>query len=557
TVPLLAATIGLLAGCGSLSKSGESASSDPAAIGPTADDVNQTGASDAQAQAHAHYGAAVVHDLKGEEDLALQEYAQAAKQDPGNEWLVLEVTRRLLQGKQPEQALELLQQAVAQPNAGGAVYARLGLVYSQMGKQAESVQASRIAIKKSPRALAGYQHLFVALVQNKQNDEALKVLNDAAKQTQVAPEFLAGLSELYISYAVQVPSNRTNATLKALAALDRAAKSEPLTPTVQLKIADGYSMLKESQKAAQIYLELLKTLPDVPVVREHVHAKLADIYLRASDSVRAMEQLQALAKEDPSNPQVHYYMGSIAQDQKKPAEAIDHFTKTVLLSPNFEPAYYDLASAQLSADKPGDALATLNKARARFSSSFVLELLTALVFSQQKSYQQAIQYYTAAEVVARATDPKRLTHIFYLQVGAAYERTGNYAQAEKQFLKALELSPDFPEALNYLGYMWAERGENLEKARAMLEKAVKAEPKNAAYLDSLGWALFKLNQPAQALEHILKSVALLEEPDATVYDHLGDIYHALGQADKAREAWTKSLAVESNEQVKAKLDAPK
>ena len=97
--------------------------------------------------------------------------------------------------------------------------------------------------------------------------------------------------------------------------------------------------------------------------------------------------------------------------------------------------------------------------------------------------------------IAKATDPKQLDEGFYFELGATCERKGDYAEAEKYFEKCLHLAPDFAEAMNYLGYMWAEHGMKLDQAREMIEKALKAEPKNAAYLDSMAWVLFKLNQP--------------------------------------------------------------
>jgi tetratricopeptide (TPR) repeat protein len=178
-----------------------------------------------------------------------------------------------------------------------------------------------------------------------------------------------------------------------------------------------------------------------------------------------------------------------------------------------------------------------------------------MAFSHQKAYAEAIRHYTAAEVVAKATEPDHLNQRFYFELGAACERNGDYDQAEKYFQKSLELSPNFAEALNYLGYMWAEHGVHLDQAREMIEKALKIEPQNAAYLDSLGWVLFKLNQPKEALGYALKAAELSEEPDATVYDHLGDIHHALNQLEEAHKAWQKSLSLEPNDQVKRKLDS--
>jgi tetratricopeptide (TPR) repeat protein len=229
-----------------------------------------------------------------------------------------------------------------------------------------------------------------------------------------------------------------------------------------------------------------------------------------------------------------------------------------LLSPGFEQAYYDLASAQLDLKQTRQALATLEQARQKFarnSQNFVLEFLTALAYSRDKDYTRALEHFTRAEVIAQVTEPKRLNQYFFFQLGAAYERKGDYAQAEKYFEKCLQLAPDFAEALNYLGYMWAEHDMKLDQARQLIEKALKAEPKNAAYLDSLGWVLFKLHQPEQALDYLLRACQLLEEPDPTVFDHLGDIYATLRQPDKAREAWRKSLALEPNEDVRKKLEA--
>jgi len=125
-----------------------------------------------RAQAHAHYAAGVIAEVSEQPDVALKEYSQAALKDPDNESLVLEVSRRFLQNKQPEQALELLNHAAARPNASGAVFARLGFIYSQLGKSDLAMAASRTAIKKAPGSLAGYQNLFLNYLMSKQPAEA-------------------------------------------------------------------------------------------------------------------------------------------------------------------------------------------------------------------------------------------------------------------------------------------------------------------------------------------------------------------------------------------------
>jgi tetratricopeptide (TPR) repeat protein len=509
------------------------------------------------AEAHAHYSAGVIHEMNEEPEAALQEYYQAALEDPADESLALEVARRFLQSKKTDKALEVLNRSAARKDASGAIYARLGFAYAQSGKMSEAIAANKTAIKKSPTEFVGYQNLFLNYIQTKQNAEALKVLDEAARQQNVEVAFLISLADLYASLASQNPAQKDSVKSKALQILNRAEKLNPSSPQVRLLLAEGYNSLGDYKKASELYLDLLKNLPDLPLIRERVRAKLTDIYLKTEDRKSAVEQLQAILKDDPLNSQAYYFLGTISLEEKKLPEAAEYFNRTITLKPDFAEGYYDLAIAQIEMNKSGDALATLNKARGRFAENYMLEFCSGMAYSGQKDYGEAIKHYTSAEIMAKATDPSRLTEFFYFQFGAAYERKSQFEDAEKQFQKCIQLKPDFAGALNYLGYMWAEHDVKLEEAHDLIEKAVKLEPKNAAYLDSLGWVLYKLKKPKQALDYLLKAVQLSEEPDATVYDHLGDIYAALNQRDKAREAWQKSVSLEANEKIKKKLESGK
>ncbi len=508
-------------------------------------------------RAHAHYATGVIYDLGDKPELALQEFYLAAMDDLDNESLVLEISGRLLQNKQLDKARDLLTRATARPGASGKIYARLGFVYSRKGKTDLALEADRTAIKKSPQSLAGYQNLYLNYFENKEPAKAMNALDEAAKARGTDAEFLIGLSELYVNFSLQLSDQRTNANAKALTLLKRAEKLNPADPNLQLRLADGFNLLDASDKAAQVYSALLKQLPPNSPLREHIRAKLADIYLRNSDQPQAAEQLEAIIRDDPANALAYYYLGGIAFDKNQMDKAADYLSKTILFQPDFEQAYYDLASAQLNLKEPDEALVTLDQARKKFPQKFVLEYLTGVAENQQTNYTGAINHFTAAEIIARAAEPGRLTSLFYFQLGAAYERNADYAQAEKYLEKALDLQPNFPEAMNYLGFMWAERGTNLARARELIEKAVEAKPKSAAYLDSMAWVLYKLNQPKAALEYMLKAMTNMEEPDATLYEHLGDIYAALHESTKAHEAWQKSLGLEPNNDVEKKLKAGK
>ena len=506
------------------------------------------------AEAHAHYAAGSIHELNNESEAALHEYYLAALNDPGDESLILEVSRRFLQARQPDKALEILNRAAVRPDASGSIFAQLGRAYYELGKYEQAVSADNAAIRKAPVSLAGYHNLFLNYLQIEQPEEALKVLDNAAKQSKPNVEFLIGLGELYIHYGLQQPHQKKIASAGAIMVLNRAQKLNPAGSALRLKLAEDLDIAGDPIGAAQLYLDLLNKLADLPPVQERIRAKLADIYLRGSDRKRAVEQLEAIIREDPTNPQAYYYLGSLEFDEKKLPEAVGHFSKTVQLSPGFEPVYYDLAITWIGLNKPADALAILAAARQKFPQNFVMEFWTALAFARQKAWAEAIEHFTAAEVIAQATEPERLNQTFYFEVGAACERKGDYVQAEKYFEKCLNLAPDDAEAQNYLGYMYAEQGMKLDRAKELVQKAVRSEPKNPAYLDSLGWILFKLRQPQEALGYILKAIELSEKPDPTLYDHLGDIYVALDQLDKARDAWRKSIALDPDSRVLGKLE---
>ncbi len=138
--------------------------------------------------------------------------------------------------------------------------------------------------------------------------------------------------------------------------------------------------------------------------------------------------------------------------------------------------------------------------------------------------------------------------------GAAQERTGKYAPAVTTFERLLELVPDHPPALNYLGYMWAERGENLERARSLIERAVALDQDNGAYLDSLGWALYQLGEHEEARRHLEWAVKL-QPDDPTVLEHLADVLAVLGDSERALDVYrqVRDLGGDDIERVERKL----
>lgn len=126
------------------------------------------------------------------------------------------------------------------------------------------------------------------------------------------------------------------------------------------------------------------------------------------------------------------------------------------------------------------------------------------------------------------------------QLGSVYERAGDRKKAEEAFLAVLAKHPDHAPTLNYLGYMWAESGVNLERAHEMLTRAVGQEPENGAYVDSLGWVYYRLGNLEMA-EKYLSEATRLTPRDATVHEHLGDVLAKRGDRDRALQSYRTAL----------------
>jgi tetratricopeptide (TPR) repeat protein len=501
-------------------------------------------------EAYSRFATGIHYELEDDPKSAANEFLQAALADIKNEDLVLDVSGRLIRDGKNEEAIALLSQAAAEPNSPGRIHALLGLAYLQTGRTNEAVAANSQAIERAPDNLAAYQNLAGLHLQAGRTNDAKAVLAKATARTNASPEFLIGTADILARYHRQNIFTDEENRKQTLLLLDAAAAQKPENPIVMQRVADLYMLHSEPTKAEPLYVDLLKRFPGVPGLRE----RLANIYIRLDRNAEAEKLLQEISRENPTDPATYFFLGSIAYEAKDYDKAAEHYQTALKLNPDFEPLYYDLAGVHIARQQPAEALALLQKARAKFKLTFVLEFYSGIAHGMMENWPEALSRLTSAEVLARTSEPNRLNHLFYYQLGSVHERSGNIPEAVKHLKKALELSPDYADALNYLGYMWAERGENLDEARSMIERAVKLEPDNAAFIDSLAWVLFKLKRSEEALAHMQKAITLTEEPDQTLFDHLGDIHLDLQQTDLAREAYTKALAVKPDDKIKAKLE---
>lgn len=504
-----------------------------------------------RARAHAAFAAGLVRGMNGDSDGLMAYFERVTENDLSNHELVADVARRLLQQGKMDRALRLLDRVAGLPGTPGELHAIHGVALAQAGRTDEALEAYLRAAGKPPVVVAVYQAVVRILTHDRRGAEALPLLAKARASFAKDPTALLEIADLYRAVGAADAKLQSKAQAALLELLSAVRSLQPEDPAILLKVADRYAQAGQAAQSEAVLRDLQERSPRNPAAV----SRLAELYLRSGRIPEASRQLEALRKIDPANPVTYYFLGVVALEEKQFEKARNHLERAILINPALEPAHTDLAVALLSLERPEEASTVLDRARREIPPSFRLEYLSGVARSQLKRYDQALEAYLAAEKLGSTNRPPLTDHRFYFQVGAMLERKGDEARSIEYLEKSLELKPDFDEALNHLGYLWAEKGKNLARARAMIEQAVRAEPENPAYLDSMGWVLFKLGRHTEALDWLTKARRRLPEPDATVLDHLGDAAAACGRWEVAREAWEASLKVEASEAVRRKLDA--
>ncbi|MEL7543455.1 MAG: tetratricopeptide repeat protein [Pseudomonadota bacterium] len=203
-----------------------------------------------------------------------------------------------------------------------------------------------------------------------------------------------------------------------------------------------------------------------------------------------------------------------------------------------------LATDGILGDETLDAIefATLSRDEL-FAKQRALRVLLTLGTVQRghKKFEQAAETYSRA--IALIDRPKQRHWRYFYSRGVSYERMKDWPRAEADLKRALELNPDEPLILNYLGYSWVDQNLFLDEALAMIRKAVKIKPDDGYFVDSLGWAYYRQGKYEEATKYLERAVELRPE-DPTINDHLGDAYWHVGRLTEARFQWRQALSFE-------------
>jgi len=470
---------------------------------------------------------------------AIDEYRKITEQDPkdAESWSYLgKLYRASSDSVAAEKAFNSALQA--EPDNEDALMG-LAAVYSDLGDSAKALEKLKTLADKTPneRTLGVLASQYEGMNDYKSAADALQRAvaldpDDEGLRKGLAEDLLfAGqLDEALKTYQQLATDNPREPFYRLRVAIIYRSKhdfaaAEKALAAAQLLDADNIGVreekifLLEAEGKTDEAIAAMKSLLDALPRRNYT---AADTKVRAG-LVRHLAILYRDAKQYPAAIDAFRQYATIKTDDDGQVEAAMEIVETYL-------AASDLAAAER------EAQTGLKKFADNRGADRELELELAEVYEQGKRWNDMMKALDRADQLA-ATDGEK-ERVFFMR-GAGLERQKKYDQSEAAFRKALELNPKDAGALNYLGYMLADRNVRLEEAYDLIKRAVDLEPENGAYLDSLGWVYFrqgKLDDARGLLERALERM-----PDPTVHDHLGDVYLKLGKTKEAIAQWQDSL----------------
>ncbi|HZP76681.1 MAG TPA: tetratricopeptide repeat protein [Pseudolabrys sp.] len=236
----------------------------------------------------------------------------------------------------------------------------------------------------------------------------------------------------------------------------------------------------------------------------------------------------------PQHPLALLSLADLYEALKKPALAIKIYDRVPAGSPLHRNAEIQMATNLDTLDKPDEAKKHLQHLIAEHPDDLEAILALGNIERARKQFADCSQTYSKA--IDQIGTPQKTNWVVFYFRGICFERSKQWPKAEADLKKALELFPEQPHVLNYLGYSWIDQGINLDEAMGMIKRAVQQRPDDGYIVDSLGWAYYRLGDYEEATKQLERAIELKPE-DPTINDHLGDAYWRVGRTLEAKFQW--------------------
>jgi tetratricopeptide (TPR) repeat protein len=441
-------------------------------------------------------------------------YKKALELDAGNEDAMTGLATVYADLGDNKAAADLLRK-VADKDPNPRSLTTLAGVYEQLKDYSLAAEMLRRALDQQP----GNTELKMALAEDltfsDQLEDALKLYQEVASDDPKDIKAELRISQIY---------RQKRDFAKAREAADKAKEIDPNDLEVQYNDVT----LLESEGKLPDAIKTLKGIIDATAKKTYSQSEkgsrsqllenLGDLERRGEQYSAALDAFRQAADIDPENA------------GRAEAEIIETYRESKDYSKaeaEAETGIKKFPKDRLVSDERATVLADMGKTEAAVTEARRLG-------TGKSDYQTDMKL---ADILAQTSKDKQ---DLAFHRGAMYERMKNFQAAEAEFKKVLELDPDNDAALNYLGYMLADRNIRLDEARDLISKAVSHEPDSGAYLDSLGWVLFRLNKLPEAEDKLREALRYMSR-DPTVHDHLAEVYFHEGKIREAIAQWQSSL----------------
>jgi tetratricopeptide (TPR) repeat protein len=260
----------------------------------------------------------------------------------------------------------------------------------------------------------------------------------------------------------------------------------------------------------------------------------------------------------PNHPLALLSLADLYESVKKPAMAIKVYERMPASSPLKRNAQIQLATDLDAADRSDEAIKILKNVTTEDPKD--LEAIMALgnIERGRKKFADCVVTYSQGidalpKIEDKASEDKA-NAVYYYYRGICEERSKQWSKAEADMRKALDLQPEQPHVLNYLGYSWIDQGINLDEGMKMIKRAVDQRPDDGYIVDSLGWAYYRIGNYEDAVKNLERAIDLKPE-DPTINDHLGDAYWRVGRTLEAKFQWAHARDLKPEPEDLPKIEA--
>lgn len=475
-----------------------------------------------------------LHKLAQNSLEAEKAYKHAIDNDPDNEDALTGLAMVYADLGDSKRASDMLKKA-ADKNPNGRSLTALASTYEQMREYSLAAETLKKALDLSPGNSAELKRAMARdLMLSDQFDEALKVYQQLTSEDPKDAEVQLRMSQIY---------RQKHDFAKARQASDKAKELDP--NNLEIRYSD-VNLLEAEGKTSEA-IDLMKDVVSSTAKKTYTAAekgnrvvlleRLGAMYRANEQFPKAIETFKQIADVDPDMASrgtvqiIETYRAAkdLPKGESEARAAIAKFPGDRLLRGVY-------AAVLADENKSDAAIAEMKKLLAEKNDRETWISL-AQIYEKAKRYPEMAKAIDEADKLSVNKEDKE--GVSFLR-GAMYEKQKRYDDAEAEFRKVLAGDPDNAAALNYLGYMLADRSVRLPEALQLIQKALDRDPGNGAYLDSLGWVLYRLGRFGEA-ETQLKLAVDKTANDPTVHDHLGDVYYKQGKLKDAIAEWDASL----------------